>query len=601
MKPTWREVPVDGGLLRFERDTGTNVLVRSEATRALRRQAPRSLQIGLLTPCNLACSFCYRDAAAPSLLTREFLLELLEQAAAWGVLEVAFGGGEPLLFKGFIELLRDLHARTPLGLNLTSNGVLLTEERIEALAGVVGEVRISAYADNDYRATLRRARRLPLGVNLLVTPASVHRLEVDVADILALGARNVLLLGYKGADPTLHLGADGLRRLTAAVRRMAHLPLRLDICWYPLLTDVAHLFERADCGAGDEFLVITPDRAVQPCSFHHERIPFATFAELRAIYEQLRARRPAASVAGCTRAAFATTAQTTAGLVDVHRLTRGLGPASWPALTVTAPAPTVTAPAPTAWVWQARASNNSGDWTIAARFCDEATARRVADELRELARVHEAFLASDEGQAFVEKNGYDGSIPTPPLRAFAEARGFTWREGLWWEEDGYGAPVLTAGAVGDAVVVYHPYCMGLPEATFRELFVRAGAVAMGYWQYGRPRVVVQASGSDDVGTALLERHLATVNAAKYSSDVKTPPPWGALADDPRLQADEDRDARLSDGPHELTTSAGQITLRLAFENSFAGTLALERWLQARGFTDVVTELEPLPPLPAPTS
>ena len=107
MKPTWREVPVDGGLLRFERDTGTNVLVRSEATRALRRQAPRSLQIGLLTPCNLACSFCYRDAAAPSFLTREFLLELLEQAAAWGVLEVAFGGGEPLLFKGFIELLRD--------------------------------------------------------------------------------------------------------------------------------------------------------------------------------------------------------------------------------------------------------------------------------------------------------------------------------------------------------------------------------------------------------------------------------------------------------------------------------------------------------------
>ena len=58
---------------------------------------------------------------------------------------------------------------------------------------------------------------------------------------------------------------------------------------------------------------------------------------------------------------------------------------------------------------------------------------------------------------------------------------------------------------------------------------------------------------------------------------------------------------MSDGPHELTTSAGQITLRLAFENSFAGTLALERWLQARGFTDVVTELEPLPLLPAPTS
>ena len=86
--------------------------------------------------------------------------------------------------------------------------------------------------------------------------------------------------------------------------RLQHLPLRLDGCWYPLLSELPHLFPRSDCGAGDEFLVITPDRAVQPCSFHPERIPFETFAELQAIYEQLRVRRPESSVTGCTRRLF---------------------------------------------------------------------------------------------------------------------------------------------------------------------------------------------------------------------------------------------------------------------------------------------------------
>ena len=57
--------------------------------------------------------------------------------------------------------------------------------------------------------------------------------------------------------------------------------------------------------------------------------------------------------------------------------------------------------------------------------------------------------------------------------AIGKVHGFDWSadgEGLWWEEDGCGAPVLTAGAVDDSVVIYHPYCMGLPEEPFRAVF-----------------------------------------------------------------------------------------------------------------------------------
>src|SRR5687768_4135595 len=117
---SWKLQSVDGGMLAFDRSRGFNCLVRNEHSTAERRTAPRTLQIGLLTPCNLSCDFCYRDTAAPSKLTADFLLDLLKKAADWGVLEVAFGGGEPLLFKGFVPLVRALHEKTPLGINFTT-------------------------------------------------------------------------------------------------------------------------------------------------------------------------------------------------------------------------------------------------------------------------------------------------------------------------------------------------------------------------------------------------------------------------------------------------------------------------------------------------
>ena len=111
----WHRQVVDRGVLAFDRGSGTNVLLRSPAMTGLRRRAPRVLQIGLLTRCNLRCEFCYRDKEAPDQLDAGFLLNLLCRAADWGVLEVAFGGGEPLMYPGFLDLVKQLHEQTPLG------------------------------------------------------------------------------------------------------------------------------------------------------------------------------------------------------------------------------------------------------------------------------------------------------------------------------------------------------------------------------------------------------------------------------------------------------------------------------------------------------
>lgn len=566
----WRRHVVDEGVLAFDRRSGTNVLLRSGATAGLGREAPRVLQVGLTTACNLECRFCYRNAKTAASLDRRFLVEILAGAAGWGVLEVAFGGGEPLLYPDLLGLLRELREKTDLGLNVTTNGTLLTPTTAAELLDLVDEIRVSALEHNDYRRVLRMLAGGNVGVNLLVTPANVGLLEPCVRDCVALGARSVLLLGYKGAEPGLHLGTEGLARLSRTVLRMKHLPLRLDACWYPLLPEVPHLFPRSDCGAGDELLVITPDQAVQPCSFHQERIPFASIEDLQTIYRDLRQRRPQANVCGCTRGLFA-------------------------------PCPSPELPAPgKLWIWQARSSNNSGDWTIVGRFQTPEQARQAADSLRELSRAHEAFLASPEGHQWLVEHDYYGNFPTPPLQLFGQQHGVDWSgedQGLWWEEDGAGAPVLTAGAVGDCVVVYHPYCMGLPEQVFQEFFRTVGAMEFGYWQYERPAVVVRTHGGNPAAVEALSEYIALVEAAEYPSQVKASPPWGSECHDPRVFADEDRSARLAAGRKEVQYEGGKLHLALAMENTFAGALALASWLSAEGFQDIEVSvddiLEPL--------
>lgn len=426
---------LDGALIGFDRATGTNVMYASERTRELRRVAPRSLQIGLLTPCNLACSFCYRDREAPSRLDRAFLVDLLQRAAAWGVLEVAFGGGEPLLFKGFAELIEELHATTPLGLNVTTNGMLLTPELVARLRGKIGEYRLSIYEDNDWRTTLARYRDEPIGVNWLVTPANVGEVAERVRDFLARGARNVLLLGYKGADRSLILDGAGLATLRAQLAALDGAPLLLDICWHPQLADLPHLFPRTDCGAGDDILVITADRAVQACSFADRRIPFETFDDLQIVYRMLRAAKPHANTGGCTRELF----QITSGPVASGRVL----PAS---------------DRPQLFAWQGRASSNSGAYTILARFKTEDAARLFERELDEAYQAHLDFMVEDSDRAMDQH----GTV-TPPFQALAARHGFEWPADAYfaWEGDSFGdraeADQLEIERFGNNLIVHLGY------------------------------------------------------------------------------------------------------------------------------------------------
>jgi radical SAM protein with 4Fe4S-binding SPASM domain len=247
--------------------------------------------------CNLQCVYCYaesgpwrEDGPGPEVRRR-----IVERLAAWGVLEVALGGGEPTLLPDFAALLALIRAAGMVA-NVTTNGTNHCPEVIRALAELVGVVHLSA----DRPEHLDRARgagvsaRLQqtacelvragarLGVNLLLTPDNVHDLHRSLDEAIGLGARSVTLLCPKGDwaaaqwpgfpwPRDLEAAAEGVRKFTAdrpPVRLYVDTALRQEWVELGMLDDPEP--DVLGCGGGQRHVAVTPEGDVYPCS--HARV-----------------------------------------------------------------------------------------------------------------------------------------------------------------------------------------------------------------------------------------------------------------------------------------------------------------------------------------
>lgn len=342
----FRAHPLDGAVLFFQPSTGIHLRLENDATRALRQEAPRVVMFGITNACNLRCAYCSRDADRASQWSVSTAADVLADLADAGTLEVAFGGGEPFAFRGFGELLVELRRRTPLALHVTTNGALLDEAILAR--GILGEVRLSLHDGTPWRTAGRRllASGQRWGANVLVTPRVVEELPALLTELAALGARDVALLSYVGADAGRHLGSGEEARL-AAVIHASPLPCRVSVCFGRRL-DVPRLLD-AGCGAGRDFLTLGPDRRLQSCSFQDTSAPAETASAVLALWRAERAwlaRRSPRS--GCGRdAPGSTTAEDRAGLR----------------------------------VWQAFSGNNSGECVLVAKLATVEDAQRLLDEV----------------------------------------------------------------------------------------------------------------------------------------------------------------------------------------------------------------------------
>lgn len=183
------------------------------------RGETRSVMLMATYECQLRCDYCRVDRGPRRMdaATARRGADLLLSSRA-GHLILNFFGGEPLLAWDLVRetalYARERRGGRPLRVNLTTNGLLLDDEKIAFLKGVDGYVHLSLDGAADGNASrlrgagagaqarmedaLRRleASGLPYHVNAVVTPGRADSFDRDLLALEALGARRIQF-GYQ--------------------------------------------------------------------------------------------------------------------------------------------------------------------------------------------------------------------------------------------------------------------------------------------------------------------------------------------------------------------------------------------------------------------
>lgn len=195
------------GLHFFNRITGLHILFdeikfgTNEIT-----LSPRVVSIALTNICDLKCHFCYAPKNKDTFSYSE-LQHLLKELDKLGVLEVTFGGGEPLIYPKFHKLCSWVWNNTKLGISFTTHGHLINKELVNKLIGNISNMRISIdgieprYSqirgrplhDLIYKINLINGS-IPFGINCVITEGEVSQSEEVIKLAIELGAMNVLLI-----------------------------------------------------------------------------------------------------------------------------------------------------------------------------------------------------------------------------------------------------------------------------------------------------------------------------------------------------------------------------------------------------------------------
>jgi MoaA/NifB/PqqE/SkfB family radical SAM enzyme len=136
------------------------------------------LQVHASLKCNLACGHCYSwsSPTAPDGLPAKAVVQLIADAAGLGYRAVAFSGGEPLIYPGLTEALREAKA---LGLrtSVTTNGTLLDSPRLAALRDLVTLLAVSLDGPPALHDQIRGS------------PSAFERLAGGIANLRSAGMR----------------------------------------------------------------------------------------------------------------------------------------------------------------------------------------------------------------------------------------------------------------------------------------------------------------------------------------------------------------------------------------------------------------------------
>lgn len=254
-------------------------------------EPPMALLAELTHRCPLKCPYCSNplelERASAEMATEDWL-RVLDEAAALGILQIHFSGGEPMVRRDLPAMVR--HA-AGLGLytNIITSGVLLTDEAMMALldAGVdhiqlsfqdsdpANAERIGGYRgghDKKLAAAARiKAAGLPLTTNFVIHSRNVDRVAEMIAMAEALGSARVEIAyaqyyGWGLRNRAALLPSRAQFDCATEAVEAARLRLKGVMIIDYVVPDYFAARPKACMGGwGNRFLNITPSGKVLPC------------------------------------------------------------------------------------------------------------------------------------------------------------------------------------------------------------------------------------------------------------------------------------------------------------------------------------------------
>jgi radical SAM protein with 4Fe4S-binding SPASM domain len=107
-----------------------------------------SMNLMITGKCNFNCLHCFNAADNSALMTElsfEEICDLLDQAQDCGINSLQITGGEPMLHKHFLDIMREIYRRGMMVFTITTNGYFITQKLLDELKaiGCHSEMRIS--------------------------------------------------------------------------------------------------------------------------------------------------------------------------------------------------------------------------------------------------------------------------------------------------------------------------------------------------------------------------------------------------------------------------------------------------------------------------
>lgn len=260
--------------------------LRLAVARAAGRPLPFSMTFILTHRCNFKCDYCDIPAAAGDEMTTAELFRAIDELADVGMQRASFSGGEALLRRDAIDVIRHARARG-LTTSLNSNA-WLAGERIDELADALDMLVVSLDGPEPVHDLVRRRRGSYARVVSVLDAARARGLATAtitvlshanlgvVDDVLALARRHGFWAYFqpayedcfahaRGLDASLgpRVYADVAARLGRA--RAEGFPVGASRGYLERLARGPSFGDCTRCHAGRYFGTVMPDGVVVPC------------------------------------------------------------------------------------------------------------------------------------------------------------------------------------------------------------------------------------------------------------------------------------------------------------------------------------------------